>query len=241
MTSAPVQAQVSQPKIETTQRQVVLLSPYMEFAVTATSSTIPAIGSQLRPNQQVATFMIVPKTTATTTTASPRRPGAFPESLPAGTPMFQINVDNGVAYCAFWGPTQGLRETQCFRDLNNDGTFDAGYLTYDPLVGKSLFIGRIARLAGMPPVAYATQPNASVAPEPFSYRFVRVRDGIAEFKPQFGLDRRGFRITKCNLRVNEPCSLGMHDFVFQETAGGLTVTSVTPVDRQLVLYAERDE
>jgi hypothetical protein len=240
--SATAQAQtpVAEAPAPAAPRQTVLLSPFMEYQVTAREPNIPAAGTVFRPNQQVASFMIAPKVTAILKTATLRRPRAFPESLPAGTALFQVQVDNGFAYCAFWGPTQGVRQTQCFRDINNDGSFDASYITYSPLVGTSLYVGRIAGLAAMPPVAYEVQAEASGTPEPFSYRFLRVREGVAEFKPQFGADKRGFKIIKCNLRDGTPCGLGAADYVFQENAGGLTLTSVTPVDREFWLYAERN-
>jgi hypothetical protein len=219
--------------------QGIQIAPFMSYEVIATSPNIPAAGTLIRPNATVATFMIAPKTVAVLKTATLRRPRAFPESLPAGNQLFQVQVDNGFAYCAFWMPTQGVRNTQCLRDINNDGTFDASYMTYSPLVGTALYIGRMAGLAPMPPIAYDIQPTATFTPEPFSFRFLRIREGVAEFKPQFGANKRGFAIVKCNLANAAPCALGANDYVFQEEAGSLTVTSVTAADRGFWLYAEQ--
>jgi hypothetical protein len=232
----PVQTPADAPA---TPRQGIQIAPFMSYEVVATSPNIPAVGTVIRPNTTVSTYMIAPKTVAVLKTATLRRPRAFPESLPQATQLFQVQVDNGLAYCAFWVPAQGVRNTQCLRDINNDGTFDASYMTYSPLVGTALYIGRMAGLAPMPAVAYDIQPTATFMPEPFSFRFVRVREGFAEFKPQFGANKRGFALVKCNLANATPCALGTNDYVFQEAAGNLTVTSVTAVDRSFWLYADQ--
>jgi hypothetical protein len=240
LNAGAVKAQITPNPQGPSARQVLLLSPYMEYSVKSTLPIFPSSGTIIQPDQQLISFAITPSVTIVTKTASLRRPRAFPESLPAGTPMFQVGVDNGFAYCAFWGAQQGLRETQCFRDINNDGTFDASYLTYNPLIGTTLYVGRIARLASMPPIAYEQQPVETVQ-EDFTFRFLRIKGGFAEFKPQFGTKRRGFRIVGCDLSSQSGCVLGGHKFFFSQSGTALTISSVERGSGEFTLYSERSE
>jgi hypothetical protein len=218
--------------------QALLKAPFMEYSVTAKTSSLPSVGAIFQPDQQFAFLAISPTVTVVTKADSLRRPRTFPESLPAETPMFQVKVDNGFAFCAFWGARQGVRDTQCFRDIDNNGTFDASYTTYRSIVGTSLYIGRIAGLAPMRPIAYETKV-VDLPPDNITFRFLRVKDGVAEFKPQFGANRRGFAVIRCDLREPDGCSLAGSKFVFEPLGAGLKITSVTPGTGEFLLSSER--
>jgi hypothetical protein len=220
--------------------QRIATTPFIVLPVRLFQPSLPDIGTTILPNQQVAGFMMRPQSLVVLKAPTLRNPRAFPSVLSTGTPLFQVQVDDGgAAFCAFWTVGQGERETQCLRDVNSDGTFDAAYTTRNVFRGESLYIGQLTNLAAIAAAPYEALAQSEVAPEPFTYRFLRIRNGAAEFKPQFGSKKKGFAVKSCPLIGSERCILGSYAFEFEAQGAGLKVVSVTPINVDVRLLSER--
>jgi hypothetical protein len=220
--------------------QRIATTPFIVLPVQLFQPSLPDIGTTILPNQQVVGFMMRPQSLVVLKAPTLRNPRAFPSVLSTGTPLFQVQVDDGgAAFCAFWTAAQGERETQCLRDVNTDGTFDAAYTTRKVFRGESLYIGQLTNLAAIAAAPYEALAQSEVAPEPFTYRFLRIRNDAAEFKPQFGSKKKGFAVKSCPLIGSELCILGSYAFAFEVQGAGLKVVSVTPINADVRLLSER--
>lgn len=133
------------------------------------------------------------------------RRGAYPQSVPAGTILFQVGLDNGVAYCAPMQPDQGVRRTQCFRDLNNDGLFDAAYVTEEVVRGRHIYGGRLQGLAPMPPTPYELAPGDLVPSEPIDVYVRSTFLNTVYF--DYRLNGRLVSDDECELKEDKICRL----------------------------------
>lgn len=160
-------------------------------------------------------------------TASAPRPQVFPQSLPAGTRLFEAQLEDGEAFCAFWADGQGERDTQCFRDIDGDGTFDGSYRTAKPLYGTRLHIGQLALLQPTPKIAYERIVVDDFPTDLLRFRFLRIRNGFAEIRPQFSFARARWNVEKCPLNGDKPCLLGNLSLQLRQSNGDIVVDAVT--------------
>ncbi len=111
---------------ERTPEGKLLQMPVIDFLFESKLLSSKQVGEVLKVGDEIGRFEVALTQTARLKVDTISRRRSYPRSVPAGTILFQVSLDNGFAYCAPLMPDQGVRRTQCFRDLNNDGTFDAG-------------------------------------------------------------------------------------------------------------------
>lgn len=70
------------------------------------------------PEEWVTTGEVTPKLV---------RPSSVP-SLPEGSPMYRVDLESGVAWCAPFDPTKGVRATACIRDFDDDDQAEGVYV-----------------------------------------------------------------------------------------------------------------
>lgn len=74
--------------------------------------------------------------------------------LEAGTVLFGLSVTNGVAYCPPIDFDAPVRRVQCFRDLDDNGTFDGRYLTRSYGIDSQYMAAFVHALDRAPQIAY---------------------------------------------------------------------------------------
>ena len=77
--------------------------------------------------------------------------------LEAGTVLFGLSVTNGVAYCPPIDFDAPVRRVQCFRDLDDNGTFDGRYLTRSYGIDSQYLAAFVHALDRAPQIAYERQ------------------------------------------------------------------------------------
>jgi hypothetical protein len=86
-------------------------------------------GQVIANGATIWTAVGVPEAWVTTGAATPTlvRPSDV-ASFPAGTAMYRIDLESGVAWCAPFDPTKGMRLSACVRDFDNDNQADGVYV-----------------------------------------------------------------------------------------------------------------
>jgi hypothetical protein len=222
-----------------TQPAVIQTAPYIGLRVNLVPSTIVEAQTTLSPNQVVVAYQATPRGMATTTAPSLARSGSYPVTLPANYRLFEVGLSGVTGYCALRATDQGVRRSQCFIDLNNDGKFDASYITNRGWQGQTLYWGQVASLASIPPLPYQVAPTEDASAEPITYYFKRIRNQKAEF--QIGLATRAtdLPVRTCAIDGATPCTLGNHVFVFEAARTGVKVLSVTPASEPADIVYDR--
>lgn len=199
----------------------LLQMPLTDFLFDSTLISTSKVGEVIRPGDVIARFEVnVAKTARLKVDTIPRR-GSYPKSVPAGTVLFEVQLDNGVGYCTPLLPDQGLRRAQCFRDINKDGTFDAGYITDYIDRGLRIYGARLQGLSPIPQTPYEVTPGDLIPSEPADV----VLKSIFGNTIKFDYKLNGIRLTdeECKLNSEEPCELLSHAYFFELKDGGLKI------------------
>ena len=199
----------------------LLQMPLIDFVFEAKLISTKQAGDVLKTGDVIGQFEVgVTQTARLKVDTLARRP-AYPRSVPAGTILFQVNLDNGVAFCAPLWPDQGVRRSQCFRDLNNDGVFDAGYITDYISRGKNIYGGRLQGLSPMPQTPYELTSGNLIEPEPAEL----VVSSILGNTIRFDYKLNGVKLTEkeCAINSDQPCRLLNQDYRFEAHAGGVRI------------------
>jgi hypothetical protein len=213
----------------------LMVAPFMELRLDLDAQFNAAAGDIIAPRQQIVRYAATPKAGVILKAASAPRIRTFPQSIPENSILFEVGLSDGrgpsdsAGYCAQRVPEQGVRETQCFVDVNSDGKFDATYTGYETWQGKNLYWGRLANLASIPPVPYEPAGAGVFSPEPMSFSLKRVRNGVAAFEFSLGPPNNGVPPRSCKLDRVTPCRLGRHVFTLEAAGVGVKVISVTEV------------
>jgi hypothetical protein len=214
----------------------LMVAPFMELKLDLGAQFSAAAGDIIAPRQEIVRYAATPKAGVVLKAASAPRIRTFPQSIPENSILFEVGLSDGigpsdsVGYCAQRVPEQGVRETQCFVDVNSDGKFDATYTGYETWQGKNLYWGRLANLASIPPVPYEPAGPGVFAPEPMSFSLKRVRNGIAAFELSLGPPNNAVPTRNCKLDRVTPCRLGRHVFTLEAAGAGVKVISVAEVN-----------
>jgi hypothetical protein len=199
----------------------LLLMPLTDFSFKSSLISSRKVGEVLKLGDVIGRFDVTVTQTARLKVDTLSRRGSYPKSVPAGTILFQVQLDNGVAFCAPLLPDQGVRRTQCFRDLNNDGTFDAGYVTDYIDRGLRIYGGRLQGLAPIPQTPYDLTPGDLIASEPAD---VVVRS-IFGNRVKFDYKLNGVKLTEkeCQIDGDKPCRLLSQTYLFEVQSGGIKI------------------
>lgn len=106
-------------------------------------------------------------------------------AIEAGTVLFGTSIQSGMAYCPPIDYKANTARVQCLQDLDDDGTFDAAYVTKQYSMDTQFLSVWIHGLAGLnSKVGYQPVEDASEGPSgKIELRF----DGIRKSKPSFRL------------------------------------------------------
>jgi hypothetical protein len=99
----------------------------------------------------------------------------------AGTVLFGYQLRGGYAYCPRLDYSAARRDVQCFRDLDGDGTFDAGYVTDLRGLDSQVLAAFVHLLQPVRKLRYETvDPEQS-----FIVESRWLYDGVRDGKPSF--------------------------------------------------------
>lgn len=124
--------------------------------------------------------------------AAPERKRPAAQAVPAGTLLFGYRLGSGVAYCPPGDLSRGVISVQCFRDFNQDGRFEGGYVTEYTETGSRYMAGSVHALGAAGNMRYERIAMADAAPIDGAYRF----DGFKGQTPLFRLLIDGIQLDK---------------------------------------------
>jgi hypothetical protein len=103
------------------------------------------------------------------------------DGVPAGTVLFGYRLSTGTAYCAPIDLSKVVRESQCVRDLDGDGTFDGAYITDDLGVDGRYFSSFLKSLVATKKARYEPASSADLQPAAARVVFAGVQNGAPRF------------------------------------------------------------
>jgi len=156
--------------------------------------------------------------------AKPRvRPNV--EGAAAGTLLFGYQLSTGIAYCPPLDPTKSFKRVQCYRDLDNDGKFDGGYVSGDEDADSRYFSNFLSRLAAVPKYRYEPASGDLLPAAMAKIVYVDMSDGAPRFRTR--LDNENMEnLHTCKVQTPGVCYvLGVwFRFAPAEQPGALTIT-----------------
>jgi hypothetical protein len=102
--------------------------------------------------------------------------------LQAGEILFAYRLSSGLAYCPTRSADLHPRRVQCYRDFDDDGDFDGGYMTNARSIQSTILPGGLHNLASIPPVTYESADASEAPAVSASIVFSGWRDGRARFR-----------------------------------------------------------
>ena len=113
--------------------------------------------------------------------APPRvRPGGI-DGVPAGALLFGYRLSTGFAYCPEIDTARMSTRVQCFRDLDDDGTFDGGYVTNDTAADSRYFSSFLQGLVAVPKRRYEPAAGADLPAAPVRVVYAGMKKGAPRF------------------------------------------------------------
>mgnify|MGYP001809712941 CR=1 FL=1 len=103
-------------------------------------------------------------------------------AVPAGTALFGYQLSSGVAYCAAADLSRATARAQCFRDFDQDGRFDGGYVTDWESTGSRYLAGYLHALGPAGKIRYERVAVGAVPGVDGHFSFVGFRKGQAQFR-----------------------------------------------------------
>jgi hypothetical protein len=175
----------------------------------------------MRTQAQPGHAAVVAETTQT-------RSGGVPQSYAAGTPLVGVTIDNGVAFCGLIDAGKSGMHTQCLRDIDANGTFEASYLVRDARTVGPYFVGRLYKIAGMRPVPYTVGAGTALPGLSLSLVYQGQADGRHQFDLRVG-EQTFDRLTCPQLAtVEAPCALAGGAFAIEAVDGVAKLKLVGP-------------
>jgi hypothetical protein len=152
------------------------------------------------------------------------RPRPNTDGLPAQTLLFGYQLSTGMAYCPPLNPDKSHKRVQCFRDLDNDLKFDAGYVSDGDDADSRYFSSFLRAIAAVPKYRYENAPDANMPAATGSIIFVDMKDGAPRFKMR--LDNENLEnIHACEVTEPSVCNVyGVQLRFGSLQEGALTIT-----------------
>lgn len=145
----------------------------------------PANSLVLKKGDVAWTETVSPAHLVRTTDTRPERKRPNTAAIEAGTVLFGMNIQSGMAYCPPINYQANTARVQCLQDLDDDGKFDAAYVTKQYSIDTQFLSVWIHDLAGLnSKVGY--EPVQDTAQGPSGQIELRF-DGIRKSKPSFRL------------------------------------------------------
>ncbi|WBQ10646.1 hypothetical protein L2D01_02440 [Hyphomonadaceae bacterium ML37] len=188
--------------------------------------------------ERVFNERLTPRYVARMTEDAPERPrpGPLPGAA-AGDLLYGVRLQTGFAYCQRIDVAAPNRTVQCYRDFDDNGTFDGGYVTEHNGFATQVIPSLLHGLAGIPSVAFERASPAAFGSVDGHWTFDRWRRG----KARFHLFVEGQRLSDpmtCEPLDDHPglCSLaGLALRITETSGGGATITLAGQAERRLMM------
>lgn len=170
-----------------------------------------------------------------------RRPSRI-DGPPAGTLMYGVQLSTGYAYCPPIDYDAPTRRVQCYRDFDDDGRFDGGYMTEHRTFRTQFLPSMVRSLAAVPKVSYETaQPDETMTADA-RIVFEGFRRGKAQFRLYVEEERTDSR-TECEPAGEESTQCTAFGLLLdvREQDGRAVIALVEPAGPRLFsLYSRGD-
>lgn len=168
----------------------------------------PAASLVLTKGDVAWTETVSPAFLVRTTDTRPLRTRPKTAAIEAGTVLFGMSIQSGMAYCPPIDYEANTARVQCLQDLDDDGKFDAAYVTKQYSVDTQFLSVWVHELAGLNnKVGYEPVQDASQGPSgQIELRF----DGVRKSKPSFRLYVENERIDDriyCTPLTDNTCAM----------------------------------
>jgi hypothetical protein len=169
-----------------------------------------------------------------------RRPGPL-DGGAAGDLLYGVQLASGYAYCQRIAYDEPRRRVQCYRDFDDDGTFDGGYVTEHDGFASQVIPSILRGLTGIPKTAYAPAEPAEFGSVEGFWTFHSWRRG----KPHFYLhvdDERLSDPTACEPVEGNPeiCELaGLALRINETNDGGATIAIAGQAPQRVLMIVTR--
>ncbi len=132
------------------------------------------------------------------------------DGVAAGTLLFGFRLSTGTAYCPAMDLEAHNGRVQCFRDLDDDGTFDAGYVTRSRKSGSRYTPAYVRAIAPVSKYRYEKVDHQLAEPIELAVVFRGMKDGVPTFRVEFE-ENRAVETTTCEPVTESVCErLGRH-------------------------------
>ncbi len=199
----------------------LLQMPVTDFLFNSSMISTSKVGDVLKQGDVIGRFDVQVTQTARLKVDTISRRGSYPKSVPAGTILFQVQLDNGVGYCTPLLPDQGVRRAQCFRDINTDGTFDAGYVTDYINRGSRIYGARLQGLSPIPQTPYEPTPGDLIPSEPADVVLRSIFGNTIKF--DYKLNGVKLSEKECQIDGDKPCRILGQAYLFEIQSGGIKI------------------
>lgn len=142
----------------------------------------PAESVTVKPGEVAWTEQVLPLYVVRLLDPAKPRPRPTTDGLPAQTLLFGYQLSTGMAYCPPLNPEKSFKRVQCFRDLDNDLKFDAGYVSDGDDADSRYFSSFLRAIAAVPKYRYERAPEAQMPAATGSIILVDMKDGAPRFK-----------------------------------------------------------
>ncbi len=133
-------------------------------------------------------------------------------AVPSQTLLFGYKLSTGMAFCAPISADVRNGRVQCFRDLDADGAFDAGYVTRSRKSGSQYISAYVQGIASVAKFRFEPASPELVEPAELRVVFRGMKDGA----PTFRVEIDDFRLIETNRC--EPVSPGTCRFLGREVS-----------------------
>lgn len=117
-----------------------------------------------------------------TSSGADRNRPVFVPGVQEGEIVFAYQLRTGVAYCPARPPGVNVRRVQCYRDFDDDGDFDGGYVTTGQTIQATILPGGLHGLIAIPPVTYEPADAADGPQSTAEIVFAGWRNDRARFR-----------------------------------------------------------
>tara|TARA_R110000868_G_scaffold193484_2_gene438457 strand:- start:1876 stop:2640 length:765 start_codon:yes stop_codon:yes gene_type:complete len=155
--------------------------------------------------------------------------------VPAGSLLFGLRVTGGYAYCPRIDYNAPVTRVQCFRDFNDDGVFDGGYLTRHSRTNTQFLANIVHALDRVVPIPYEAVEPSQALEATSQIVFDRMRNGEPSFTKYLDDERLETRFT-CEPLSDQPdlCNLLGVTLRIEPVGDAIRITLIdSPEIRQL--------
>lgn len=188
-------------------------------SLTFAAFVAPAEPVTVSPGGVAWTERVLPEYAVRLIDEAKQRPRPGTDGVPAGTLLFGYQLSTGMAYCPPLDPAKPFKRVQCFRDLDNDGKFDAGYVSGDQNAESRYFSNFLRAITAVPKYRYERVSGDLLPSAAGSILFVDMKDGAPRFQLRVDNEKL-ITITSCAVTSPGVCNAYGVQMQFSTGDGG---------------------